>query len=682
MKTVIIAEKPSVAREIATIVGATEKKDGYIQGNNYIVTWAFGHLIQLAMPEQYGAVGFNRANLPILPQDFVLIPRQVKVEKGYKVDAGAFKQLKVIESCFNQCDKIIVATDAGREGELIFRYIYQYLKCQKPFDRLWISSLTEKAIRLGLDNLKQGTDYDSLYHAAQTRSEADWLVGINATQALSIAAGRGVYSLGRVQTPTLAMICSRYLDNKNFKSIKFWQHKLKLSKDDLVLDVISVDKYDEHSQADHVGETISQNGNALVKSVERKTINEEAPLLYDLTALQKDANSKHGFSADKTLSIAQKLYESKLITYPRTGSRYLSLDVFEQISTLLNYDVDLEVTKYNTHSVDDSKVTDHHAIIITENTPKDLSKDESTIYSMLVTRMHEAFLPKCVKEQIVVTFDASEYQFIAKATSIKEMGWRAIQGINANKDESEDQQLPSITEGEVWQIDNLEILEKQTKPKPLHTEASLLSSMETAGKDLEDESQRLAMKSSGLGTPATRASIIETLFVRDYIQREKKSLVPTPKGLTVYEVVKDKQIADAELTGMWEDAFMKIESGTVDVNNFKKGIEVYTSQITEELLASEIEQEEIQVSTCPKCKGQSIRTYPKVAKCINAECALTVFRNICGKTLTDSQLSDLLSKGKTSLIKGLKSKAGKQFDASLMFDDEYRIVLDFTKKKC
>lgn len=687
MKTVIIAEKPSVAREIATIVGATKKEDGYIEGNNYLVTWAFGHLIQLAMPEQYGAIGFKRDHLPIVPSSFELIPRQIKAEKGYKSDAGALKQLKIIESLFKQSDKIIVATDAGREGELIFRYIYNYLNCTKPFERLWISSLTDKAIRLGLENLKVGKDYDNLYYAAKARSEADWLVGINATQALSIVAGKGVYSLGRVQTPTLAMICSRYLENKNFLASKFWQHKIYFSHNEKHISAISIEKYDVKSDAENSSSEMKESGKILVKSIEINTIQQESPLLYDLTTLQKEANIKYGFTADKTLSIAQKLYESKLITYPRTGSRYLSEDLFETIPDLLKSMSSHPIaTKFieqldvlNKHSIDDKKITDHHAIIVTDTTAKGLAKDEETIYSMIVGRMIEAFLPRCIKDQTTIMCDASGHSFIIKGAIVKQMGWKAVFGENKT-DESEEQQIPQLSEGEEYNIDSLEIIEKQTKPKPLHTEASLLSAMETAGKELENEEQRLAMKTSGLGTPATRASIIETLFARDYISREKKSLIPTSKGLAVYEVVKDKQIADVELTGMWEDAFMKIESGSVDADNFKKSIEVYASQITDELLGATIQQEKSISLQCPKCKEQTIQIYPKVAKCTNEKCQLTILKNICGKNLSDVQISDLLTKGKTNVIKGFTSKAGKTFDASLNFDEEFKIKFTFPTK--
>ena len=307
----LIAEKPSVAKDIARIIGATGRNDGYLSGNGYMVTWAFGHLIQLAMPEAYGVANFRRESLPILPPDFQLIPRQVKAEKGYKADPGVLKQLKVIKEVFDQCDRIIVATDAGREGELIFRYIFHYLNCRKPFVRLWISSLTDKAIREGLDNLQPGERYDNLYLSAKSRSEADWLIGINATQALSVAVGQGVFSLGRVQTPTLVMICSRYLENKNFVPAKFWQLKAATASGRINFTAQSTAKWEQQPEAIAALQRVKDAGQLVVKSVERKEASQEPPLLYDLTTLQKEANTKLNFSADKTLSIAQSLYEKK-----------------------------------------------------------------------------------------------------------------------------------------------------------------------------------------------------------------------------------------------------------------------------------------------------------------------------------------------------------------------------------
>ena len=337
MKT-IIAEKPSVAREIARIVGATKREEGYFEGGGYAVTWAFGHLVQLAMPDGYGIRGFVRDNLPVIPETFTLIPRQEKTEKGYKPDSGVVSQIKIIARLFKESEQIIVATDAGREGELIFRYLYHYIGCTTPFVRLWISSLTDKAIREGLRNLEAGDKYDNLYLAAKARSESDWLVGINGTQALSIAAGHGTYSVGRVQTPTLAMVCARYWENRRFTVEPFWQlHIAADTGDGEVVKLSSSKKWKEKEPATALYNKVKEAGFATVTKAERKEKTEETPLLYDLTTLQKEANAKHGFTAEQTLEIAQKLYEKKLITYPRTGSRYIPEDVFAEIPKLLAF---------------------------------------------------------------------------------------------------------------------------------------------------------------------------------------------------------------------------------------------------------------------------------------------------------------------------------------------------------
>lgn len=316
MITCIIAEKPSVARDIARIVGATVKQDGYLEGNGYLITWAMGHLITLAMPDTYGFSAYKAEDLPIRPNPFQLIVRQIRKNKEYVSDPAALKQLKVIRSCFDKADRIIVATDAGREGELIFRYIYQYLDCKKPFERLWISSLTDKAIREGLSNLMPGSHYDNLYHSAKARSEADWLVGINASRALSIAR-KGGYSLGRVQTPTLAMVCRRYIANRDFSSVSYWKLSVLTEKEGLSIKAVSCKDYENEALAQTTLAALRSQSRLTVESVTRKVGGTPPPLLYDLTALQKDANKRHGFSADKTLSIAQSLYEKKITTYPR-----------------------------------------------------------------------------------------------------------------------------------------------------------------------------------------------------------------------------------------------------------------------------------------------------------------------------------------------------------------------------
>ncbi|RGV36065.1 type IA DNA topoisomerase [Bacteroides clarus] len=686
----LIAEKPSVAKDIARIIGATQRNDGYLSGNGYMVTWAFGHLIQLAMPEAYGVANFRRESLPIIPTDFWLIPRQAKAEKGYKADPGVLKQLKVIKEVFDQCDRIIVATDAGREGELIFRYIFHYLDCRKPFVRLWISSLTDRAIREGMENLQPGERYDNLYLAAKSRSEADWLIGINATQALSVAAGQGVFSLGRVQTPTLVMICDRYLENKNFVPTKFWQLKASTASGEIGFTVQSTDKWEQQPDAIAALQRAKDAGQLEVKSVERKEASQEPPLLYDLTTLQKEANTKLNFSADKTLSIAQSLYEKKVMSYPRTGSRYISEDVFEEMPERIalleryprfaGYAAGLDSATLNRRSVNDGKVTDHHALIITENLPGELSKDERAIYEMVAGRMLEAFSGKCVKDVTTVLLSAGDTDFAVKGAVMKTAGWRAVFSEQDTEDE-DTAALPPLQEGQTLPLSGVDLLEKQTKPKPLHTESSLLAAMENAGKELEDAELKASMKDAGIGTPATRAAIIETLFARQYIVREKKNLVPTDKGLAVYRIVKDKKIADVEMTGMWEIALAKIEAGGMDADTFRKGIEVYAAQITAELLSVQLSFASGETCPCPKCGSGRILFYPKVAKCSNVDCTLTIFRSKCDKQLTDKQIVELVTKRKTGLIKGFKGKNGKTFDASLVLDEQFNVAFSFPEKK-
>ena len=687
----LIAEKPSVAKDIARIIGATGRNDGYLSGNGYMVTWAFGHLIQLAMPEAYGVANFRRESLPVIPERFQLIPRQVKAEKGYKADPGVLKQLKVIKDVFDRCDRIIVATDAGREGEAIFRYIYSYTGCTKPFVRLWISSLTDKAIREGLENLKDGREYDNLYRSAKARSEADWLIGINATQALSVAAGQGVFSLGRVQTPTLVMICSRYLENKNFVPAKFWQLKAAAASGGISFTIQSTAKWEQQPEAIAALQRVKDAGQLAVKSVERKETSQEPPLLYDLTTLQKEANTKLDFSADKTLSIAQSLYEKKVMSYPRTGSRYISEDVFDempgrvallgQYPRFAGYAAGLNGVTLNRRSVNDGKVTDHHALIVTENLPGELSKDERAVYELVAGRMLEAFSGRCVKDVTTAVLSAGDTDFTVKGAVMKEAGWRGVFSGQETGEDEETVNLPPLQEGENLPISNMELLEKHTKPKPLHTESSLLAAMENAGKELEDTGLNASLKDAGIGTPATRAAIIETLFARQYIVREKKNLVPTDKGLAVYRIVKDKKIADVEMTGMWETALAKIEAGSMDADTFRKGIEVYTRQITAELLSVQLSVATGETCPCPKCGSGRILFYPKVAKCSNVDCTFTVFRNKCDKQLTDKQIVELATKRKTGLIKGFKGKNGKAFDASLVLDGEFNVAFSFPEKK-
>jgi DNA topoisomerase-3 len=596
---VIIAEKPSVGRELAKVFGATTRKDGYIEGKGYSFTWAFGHLLQLAPPQDYGFIGWRVQHLPMLPSKFKLAIRKIKTKDGFVEDPGVRKQLDIIQKLFDEATEIIVATDAGREGELIFRYIYYYLKCKKPFKRLWISSQTDEAIKDGFRNLKPGTDYDTLFNSAHARSQSDWLVGMNATQALSLSAGnKAVLSLGRVQTPTLAMICARFLEIKNFVPQTYYQIGIQLDKDGQLFKAMCPTNFKTQPEAQAVFDKIEDVAAGFptgghVTEVEAKPRKEPPPLLHDLSSLQQDANKKHGFTADQTLNLLQNLYESKLVSYPRTGSRYIGDDVFATIPDLIGkltghpdfgkQAAFLQTAVLNKRSVNAKKVTDHHAVLTTGVQPYHLSKDQQAIYDMVAGRMLEAFHQECIKEITKITIESGSV-FMANGTVIRSAGWRSV--FNETEDEKKDEDnpaLPKVSVGESLPIVNKALLEKQTKPKPLYNEASLLKALETSGKEIEDEELRYAMKDSGLGTPATRAAIIETLLTREYINREKRNLVPTQKGLAVYEVVKDKKIAQAELTGQWEKRLEEIRSGA-SVEDFKAEIFDYTKTITQELL--------------------------------------------------------------------------------------------------
>lgn len=688
----IIAEKPSVAREIAILLGASEKKEGYLKGNGYFVTWAFGHLVGLAMPEDYGISGFDKASLPIIPIPFLLTVRKVKKDKDYIADPGALKQLKVIDQIFNQSKSIIVATDAGREGELIFRYIYEYLKCKKPFERLWIRSLTEKAIKQGFDNLKSGSDFEGLYQAAQGRSRADWLVGINASQALSISIGDGVYSLGRVQTPTLALICKRHLENKNFTAQKYWQIQLSHRKEFIDFKSLSAKKWDDKNRVGDTIKSIQRNGNSVyVTAVDSKKVTEQSPLLFNLTGLQKEANKKLNFSAEETLNIAQSLYEKKFITYPRTGSRYIPEDVWCDIPNLVRALQDKETCKqamtkvkwgqFNKRIVNDLRVTDHHGLLITEKTPSALSIKESAIYEMIALRLLEAISEPCIKEITDVNLETLQYDFSVKGCKILEPGWRSIKGNFSDEGTETIIDLPELKKGDELKIKEVVILEKTTKAPVLYSEAGLLSAMENAGQQFENVEERKALQNIGIGTPATRAAIIETLFSRNYIRREKKSLIPTEKGLLVYELIKNKKIADVVMTAEWELALHKIENTESDGKVFQKEMESYATTITNELLQIPMTKGNQPKIVCPKCKNQLLVIRDKIVKCPDETCKWLQFRNVCGVQITMDDIVRLVSKGRTSLIKGMKSKAGKRFGAYVVLNEDYTTSFEFENKK-
>jgi DNA topoisomerase-3 len=695
---IVIAEKPSMGRDIARIIGAASGHDGYMEGNGYKVTWAYGHLVELA----HRTATNKWANDPLpLMDDFVLRPKP-------DVD----KQLNVIKTLFNEADEIIVATDAGREGELIFRYLYHYLECRKPFFRLWISSLTDDGIKKGFSELKSGKEFDNLYFAAKARSESDWLVGVNATRALTLAVNNGeVFSLGRVQSPTLAVICKRYLDNKNFVPEPFWSLFLNTEKDGITFKPKYNVNFKVKLEAEAIRNEIAKLSEIIVKTVETKEKKESQPLLYDLTGLQKAASQKHGITPDVTLKICQSLYENKYLSYPRTGSCYIPDDVFATVPNLIQQCKTLHLPNLNTsfydtnptlskNCVNASKVTDHHGLLPTGNIPdlyEKLTKLECTIYTMIVTRLFEAFHQKCVKDITSVVITAGNYDFNAKGSVIKQAGWREVvksackekEENNAGDDEPEDTKLPVLSSGEKLLNKGIEIKAGKTKPLPLFTDATLLGYMETAGKECTDEHEREAMKDCGIGTPATRDTIISNLLDKLYIVREKRNLIPTEKALATYDIIKEKAIGSASMTGNWEKRLLDIQHGSLSYDKFLYDIVEFTKQLTSELstvqisIKSQKQALEELMPLCPKCKKQHTRLFEKGIGC-HKECGFVVWRTVAKKSLTDAQLIALVEKGKTALIKGFTSKEGKPFEAKIVLKADFTTGFEFNnnvKKK-
>jgi len=671
----ILAEKPSVGQDIARVLGVSDKKYGYIEGNGYIITWAFGHLVTLALPEDYGIDSYNPDTLPILPDKFLLSPRKTKAKYGYQEDPAAIRQLKIIQNVFSRCDEIIAATDAGREGELIFRNIYSYLKCDKPFSRLWISSLTDKAIREGFEQLKEGNHYYSLYRSAEARSQADWLVGINASRAYCQMTGENNNSLGRVQTPTLSLICRRFAEYQNFKSQPFWNHVIHITKGEEKFPLKGSVNYYDQQEADNIFKHLKTYPTARVTRFEKKEVYELSPFLHDLTSLQKEANARFGYSADKTLSIAQKLYEQKNITYPRTGSCFIQEDVFETVPELVEFIKNipeyydganlLSGKKLNTRSVNDKNVTDHHALLITGLLPINLSTEQKNIYGLIVGRMLEAFSGSCVKEVTEVHLSCDDINFTSKGWTILEKGWKAIR--NEKEDyEDENRAYPEFREGETLNIESHNMIRKSTRPQPPYTDAGLLSVMEIAG----------------LGTPATRSGIIEVLINRGYIERDEKKLIPTDKGKTLYNAVKEMMIADTGMTADWEKALQKIEETPDFYTSFINGIKVHTRHITDEIV-SIVKAEKDYTETpyiCPKCKRGKMLFYQKLAKCNNSRCKLIFYKETYGVKLSDEQLSELFKKKTSPLIEGFRSKKGKLFTASIEYDKDGDWFFKFPEK--
>lgn len=687
MKSLVIAEKPSVAVDISSVLGGFTRLDGYLEKSDMIITWAVGHLIELAMPQEYDPTyeRWDLNQLPILPDQFVL-----------KAKPATQKQLRTIQSLIdrNDVDRLINACDAGREGELIFRYILQYLNCRKPHNRLWLSETTPAAVRNAFDNLRTSDEVDNLADAAICRSQADWIVGLNATRGYTVK-HHNKLTVGRVQTPTLALIVNRDREIEGFTPQDYFEIEAEFSADPNTYKGKwfrdQQDRFFNRSEAETILNRLTRGSSGQIISIELKDKIEQPPQLFNLTDLQKEANKRFGFTAEQTLNITQKLYETHLLTYPRTNSRHLTEDMAATLPSRLNVlrrtelepivsnISDTNIT--NKRYVDNSKVTDHTAIIVTDTSPdlSSLSTDEFKIYVLIAKRMVGIFLPVAKYQLTTVITSCQDETFITKGKVLTEAGWKVLY---TNPDEDETPSIPALTRGQDVMLDNAVVMDKQTQPPKRYTEADILSAMENAGRTVEDEALREAMRGKGLGTPATRAAIIEKLIQTGYITRQKKSLVATDKGKTLIDIV-SPQLRDPVLTGEWEKKLLDIEQGKYHSSLFIQEIASFIGQIVNDIKAQAdvnfVTTKEV-LGTCPNC-GKPVIEGKKGYGCSGWKegCKFVVWKEIAGKKVSEAQAKKILQKGKSDLIKGFKSKKGNSFDAYLKLDsgNGNKVVLEF-----
>jgi len=698
----IVAEKPSVGRDIASALGRHRKGKGALTGDGWTVTWALGHLAELAPPDAYGEKykKWHLEALPILPERF-----KVRVNQKTREQFATVKNLLGDPSV----TEVVNACDAGREGELIFAYLYGLSGCKKPVRRLWISSLTPEAIRAGFDALHDGSSMRPLEDAARSRSESDWIVGMNATRAYSVRFGRpgNVLSVGRVQTPTLRLLVDREREIDNFKPEKFWTVHARFAREGVTYDGVwfknKQNRLKEKEVAEEIAEKV-QVGTGIVNKAEKKTASEKPPLLYDLTELQRNANARFGFTAERTLRAAQALYEErKLITYPRTSSRYLSRDMvgglkkrveaagaLPGLAPFAEKLLGLPKLPISKRIVDDAKVTDHHAIVPTgKKASGELLPDEAKVYDLVARRFLAVFFPDARFENTIVVTEVRGETFLSKGRVVLEAGWRALypDGVGGKK-EKEPPVLPPIGAGQEWRVAKVGVKEGETKPPPRYSESALLGAMETAGKFVEDEELRQAMKESGLGTPATRAAIIERLIKVGYVEREKKALVPTEKGRALISLLGESPLSSAELTGQWERRLAEMERGAEKRPDFMADIGSFTTSLVEgvrtmegERLASTSRSRE-PLGACPKCGAAVVET-KKAYGCSawkTSGCDFAIWKQVSGKHLSETQAKQLLSRGRTGQLKGFRSKAGKPYAAVLKLDEDHRVRLDFGER--
>lgn len=710
-----IAEKPSVGKEIARILGATARRDGFYEGNGYLISWTFGHFCTLKSPEDYSD-DWRRWSLDFLP----MVPPKFQIKL---IDnSGVQKQYGILKNLIDQCTEVINCGDAGIEGELIQRWVLAKALCSKPVKRLWISSMTDEAIREGFDKLKDASAYDLLYAAGNARAIGDWLLGMNASRLYTVkyANGKGVLSIGRVQTPTLALIVNRYLEIMNFIPETYWE--LKTNYRDVNFNS-SQRKFKNKEEAQTLLADIKDK-EFEITSVVKKNTNESPLPLFDLTALQVECNKKFNFTADDTLKHIQKLYEQKLVTYPRVDTTYLPEEMYTKIPGILKsmrpyaniisplLDKPLRKSK---KVFDDKKITDHHAIIPTGVEPySGMPMPEKQVYDTIAKRFIAAFYPDCVASNTSVVGKVDVHEFTATGKIILEEGWRVIYPKKENEDKEDDVQvMPNFVVGEKGpHLPDLQ--EKQTQPPKHHTEATLLRAMETAGKQVEDPELRELMKDNGIGRPSTRANIIETLFKRTYITRQKKNLIPTITGIELIKTINNELLKSVELTGQWEKKLRQIEKGEYDAPLFLQEMKDMVSSLVSDVksenssritieaakepLKKEVEKTEGKLPDsaakttkpaavkktketaddkviCPKCKHAPVIKGKSAYGCsaFKEGCHFKIEFEFLGKKLSDAQLITLIKKGKTPLIKGFTIDS-KKVNGSIVLDTDFKPV--------
>jgi DNA topoisomerase III len=700
---VCIAEKPSVAKDIAEVLGANQRNDGYYEGNGYQITWTFGHLCTLKEPHDYNENWkyWKLEDLPIVPPNF-----------GIKLiqNQGVEKQFNTIARLVQNCDEVINCGDAGQEGELIQRWVLLKAKCKAPIKRLWISSLTEEAIREGFEKLHDAKKYDNLYAAGSARAIGDWMLGINGTRLFTkkFGLGKSTLSIGRVQTPTLAMIVGRQKEIDAFTISEYWELKTTYKGQEFNC---QIDRLSSKEKAEK-GLEYLKDKEFEITSFEQKEGKEGNPRLYDLTSLQVDANKKYALSADDTLKLIQGLYEKKLVTYPRVDTTYLTEDLHPKIPNIMK---GLQYYSRYTESVlsqpipksktvfDDKKVTDHHAIIPTGVTPSGITPAEQNIYDLICRRFIAVFYPPCIVSNTTVLGKVEALEFKATGKQILEPGWRVLYASkkdDKSKAKNEEAIMPHFEEGEKGPHEPM-IHKGKTSPPKHFTEATLLRSMETAGRQVEDEEMRELMKDNGIGRPSTRANIIETLFRRKYIEKKRKNIIATPTGIALIDTIQNELLKSAELTGDWERKLRLIEKGEYDLEVFKQELYKMVRELTDEVIFNtpsnvqffqERKPEKVakpkkkrakkvisfEDMDCPKCKKVKLMKGKTAIGCSNYKtCGFKVPFELMGKKLTDTQLSDLIQKGKTSTIKGILHPGSQnKVDGKFIMDAAFNIQFE------